>query len=325
MPKKAKLIVNPVAGIDAASDHLPLISRRLREVFDSVDIAITSNAGDATALAHAAVGDGYQHVFAVGGDGTLNEVLNGVATVDGGLGAVALGVIPLGTGNDFATALGIPDALEEALDAIVTGSPRSVDLGRLNDHYFVNVSAGGFLAEVSDAVTPRMKTLTGRLAYLIGGAQVLLDYESMMVRLSSDTVTRSVPLHAFAICNSPLIGGGRLIAPDAVVDDGWFDVCLIGAMPTLEFVGLLRQVSDGRHVHDERVAYFRARELRLEFERMIKVNTDGQVLETKECQYQLLPGAVRFWMRADPRDSAITDENPTAGTNYLPPPQRSRP
>jgi diacylglycerol kinase (ATP) len=101
-------------------------------------------------------------------------------------------------------------------------------------------------------------------------------------------------LYAFAVCNSRLVGGGRLIAPDALVDDGELDVCLIHAMPTLEFLTLLRRVSEGDHVDDDRVAYFRTRELELAFDRPIKVNTDGQVLEADRCCYRILPRAARF-------------------------------
>ena len=101
-------------------------------------------------------------------------------------------------------------------------------------------------------------------------------------------------LYAFAVCNSRLVGGGRLIAPDAVIDDGELDVCLIQAMPTLEFLALLRRVSEGDHVDDDRVAYFRTRELKLTFDHPIKVNFDGQVLEAEQCRYGIMPRSARF-------------------------------
>ena len=301
MAQFAKLIVNPVAGTDAAPDHLPTMNERLRQAFDSVDIAITTGPGDATRIASEAAADGYRQIFVAGGDGTVNEVLNGVARVPGGLQAVTFGVIPLGTGNDFATALGIPHDVEQAIHTLIDGTPAPVDLGSLNDVYFVNVSAGGFIAEVSDAVSPRMKTVAGKLAYLIGGAQVMFDYEPLQARVLirtaadvPDGTQLDLSLHTFAICNSPMVGGGRLIAPRAQLDDGWVDVCLIRAMSTLDFLRLLTRVSDGEHVHDERVMYFRARELDIDFDRPVAVNTDGQVLETSHCRYRLLHHAVRF-------------------------------
>ena len=307
---KAKLIVNPVSGTDAAPDLLTAINRQLRERIGMLDIVITTVEGDATRAAEHAVRDGYDHLFVGGGDGTLNEVLNGVARLEQGLSQVTFGVIPLGTGNDFATALGISENIPDAIDALLEGDAAAVDIGRMNDRYFVNVSAGGFIAEVSDAVNPQLKTITGKLAYLIGGAQVVMTYEpvgAQILRIESaatppaatelhesplpSTTTR---LHAFAVCNSRLVGGGRLIAPHATIDDGRLDVCLIEAMPTVDFLGLLKRVSDGEHIDDDRVTYFQAAALELVFDRVIKVNTDGQVLETSRCRYDVLPRAARF-------------------------------
>ena len=293
---KSKLILNPLAGTDAAPDHLARMNEQLRHRIGTLDIVITVAEGDASETARQAVQDGYDHLFIAGGDGTLNEALNGVASA-GGLDAVTFGVIPLGTGNDFATALGLPDDVEAAIDQLLGSDAVLVDVGRLNDRYFVNVSAGGFLAEVSDAVNPRLKTVAGKLAYLIGGAQVILEYEpvrAQLRRVDGAAAPEDMALYAFAVCNSRLVGGGRLIAPDALVDDGELDVCLIHAMPTLEFLTLLRRVSDGEHVEDDRVAYFRTRELELAFDRPIKVNTDGQVLEADRCCYRILPRAARF-------------------------------
>ena len=174
-PMKSKLIMNPVAGTDAAPDYLQMINDRLLQAVESLDIAITGGPGDATNLAKQAVAEGCEQLFVAGGDGTLNEVLNGVGHVSGGLQTVTFGVVPLGTGNDFATALGIPPDIEGAIDALLRSEPTAVDVGCMNDVYFVNVSAGGFIAEVSDAVTPRLKTFAGKIAYLVGGAQVLLQ------------------------------------------------------------------------------------------------------------------------------------------------------
>ena len=106
--------------------------------------------------------------------------------------------------------------------------------------------------------------------------------------------THRLDLELFAVCNSRMVGGGRLIAPHAFVDDGLLDVCLVEAMPTLEFIGLLSSVSAGDHLTDERVSYLRARELELRFARTIKVNTDGEVLETDSCRYAVEPRAARF-------------------------------
>ena len=294
---RTKLIVNPASGQETALGHLPAINARLREAGD-VDIVLTTGEGDGVEAGRRAALEGYDRVFVAGGDGTLNEVLNGLAQVDGALGAVTLAVVPLGTGNDFATALGVPESPEDAIDALLGGAVAPVDVGRVNDRCFLNISAGGFIADVSDAVNPQLKTVLGKLAYLVGGAQVLLDYEPLAARVTNAATVTEASLLAFAVCNSRLIGGGRLIAPHAIVDDGWLDVCLIHAMPTLEFVALLRRVSSGDHVDDDRVTYFRTQALELAFGRAIRINTDGQVLEADRCRYEVLPGAARVLMPA---------------------------
>ncbi len=152
---------------------------------------------------------------------------------------------------------------------------------------------------MSDAVNPQLKTIAGKLAYLVGGAQVLFDYEPARASLrllgeDGRTDERALDVQMFAVCNSRLVGGGRLIAPHALIDDGLLDVCLVEAMPTLEFIGLLTSVSAGEHLADPRVSYLRARELELSFARPIKVNTDGEVLETDYCRYTLDARAARF-------------------------------
>jgi diacylglycerol kinase (ATP) len=299
------LIVNPVSGTDTASSHLTLINERLRQHVGTLDIVMTVAEGDAARAAAAAVDDGYDHLFIAGGDGTLNEAVNGVGATPGGFDRMTFAIIPLGTGNDFATALGIPADVESALAAIVAGQPVAVDVGRLNDRYFINVSAGGFIAEVSDAVDPKLKTLAGRLAYLIGGAQVVFSHKPVAARVRTSTgQDANVTLTIFAVCNSRLIGGGRLIAPEALIDDGLFDVCLIEEMPTIEFLALLTRVANGEHVGDDRVIYFRTPDLELTFARPTKVNTDGEVLEATICRYQLLPAALRIIAPAGSRTSS---------------------
>lgn len=296
---KTRLIVNPVSGTDAAPGYLPEMNERLRDAFGEIDIVMTVAAGDALNLARRSAEEGYERLFVAGGDGTLNEVLNGVAGVGGGLSRVTFGIIPLGTGNDFAAALGLPEDVEGAVEAMLAGRTIQTDVGVLNDRHFVNVSAGGFIAEVSDAVNPQLKSVAGKFAYIIGGAQVLMDYEPVGARVRATledgrVVEREAGVQMFAVCNSRLVGGGQPIAPTALIDDGALDVCIVEAVPTLEFISLLGSVSGGGHIEDERVAYFRVREIELRFDRTVKVNTDGEVLEAEECRYRLLPRAARF-------------------------------
>lgn len=292
---RARLILNPSSGTESALLHLATINEALRAKYGAMEIVLTLGGGDCESAARLAVEDGCGALFVAGGDGTLNEALNGVAAV-GALDRVTVGVIPLGTGNDFARALGIPESLDEALHVLMEGREIRSDLGEVNGRVFANVSGGGYIADVSEAVTPQMKTVAGRLAYLVGGAQVLLDFEPVRVTAVAAPGGQrfGTAMYAFAVCNSRLIGGGRLIAPHAAIDDGLLDVCVIDAMSTLEFVALLRRVAQGSHVDDRRVRYLQVARLSLEFSRPTRVNTDGELLDAVACEYRVLPLAARF-------------------------------
>ena len=289
------MLVNPSSGRERATEYAWAICSRLRERYDGVEIFLTMGDGDAERAAVQAVADGCSTIFVAGGDGTLNEAVNGVATA-GALDRVTFGIVPLGTGNDFAAALGIPVEIEEALHILLEGRTLAVDVGRVNDRLFLNTSGGGFIAEVSVAVTPHLKTIAGRLAYLVGGAHALLEYEPMRATVTANPgdVRVGLGLYAFAVCNSRLIGGGRLIAPEASIDDGLLDVCLIESMSTLDFVALARKVAGGDHVNDPRVRYLKASSVVIEVDRDIRINTDGEVLEARRCEYSVLPRAATF-------------------------------
>lgn len=292
----ALLIVNPSSGRERGLGLVDTLSAALRQRLGQLEIVETAGDGDAETAAKAAAAAGCTRVFVAGGDGTLNEALNGVAAA-GALDRVRFGILPLGTGNDFAAALGIPVEIEDALSVVLAGRELAVDVGMVNGRCFLNTSGGGYIAEVSVAVTPQLKTFAGRLAYLIGGAQALMDYEPVRATVSADPgdFRMGLGLYAFAVCNSRLIGGGRLIAPSAMIDDGLLDVCLIEDMTTLEFIALGRKVADGDHVNDPRVRYLQASSITIELDRESLINTDGEVLSATRCEYSLLPRAATFF------------------------------
>lgn len=290
------LILNPSSGREQAADAAEGIVDRLRARYGDVRVVVTGGDGDATRAARSAAADGCSRIVVAGGDGTLNEALNGVAAASA-LDGMYFGILPLGTGNDFAAALGIPAELDAALDVLLTERTLRVDVGVVNGRCFLNTSGGGYIAEVSVAVTTQLKSIAGRLAYLIGGAQALIEYDPIRVTITADPgeVRLGVRLYAFAVCNSPLIGGGRLIAPSAIIDDGLLDVCLIEGMSSVEFVALARKVAQGDHVNDPRVRYLQASSIVIEFDRDALINTDGEVLSARRADYSVLRGATTFF------------------------------
>ena len=322
MPSRARLILNPSSGADKASDFLLAINQALRERFGRMEIVITTGVRDAEDAAAEAARDGCDRVFVAGGDGTLNEVVNGLVS-EGALARVPIGLLPLGTGNDFARMLHLSETPEEAIAAMYDARDVRVDVGTLNGRAFINTSGGGFISNVTEALDDRLKSIAGKLAFLIAGGQAMLEHEPAAARIEVPVEdfkplsyeTEDVPAegpgwrtesgrrvlemtpHMFAVCNARQIGGGRLIAPHARIDDGWLDVCLVDTMPTLEFVALLGKVAaGGSHLDDTRVRYFRARTLEMTFAHDVKVNTDGELLEAKTCAYGIMPGAARFFV-----------------------------
>ena len=309
---RARLIVNPASGTDRAPALLPLIVTKLRTLVRDLDITLTTDAEDAARAAARAVDERADALYVAGGDGTLNAALRGVFATGPGPYTIPVGVIPLGTGNDFAKALDLGEDPEGALEGLLENRTMAVDIGMLNGRPFVNTSAGGFVADVSESVTEGLKDVTGKLAYLIGGARALLGSEPFRARLTlpreahtaGDQWTGEVELQMFAACNAPFIGGGYPIAPAALIDDGLLEVVLVKRMPMVEFVFVLQAIAAGEHLSDERIQHFRASSFDLEFDRVVRVNTDGELLEAGQCHYRVQPRSVQFFCGPQPFGSA---------------------
>ena len=305
---KARLIANPQAGADRALEFLPRIAETLRPLAGDLDITIAASADEAQRAAARAVEERYDALYVAGGDGTLNAALRGVAS--GGGASLPIGLVPLGTGNDFAKALGLGEEPAAALDALLQARVIDVDLGLLNDRPFVNTSAGGFIAEVSSSVTETLKNATGKLAYLVGGARALFGTEPFTTRIvmhgdqEGGAPAGALDIQLFAVCNARFIGGGYPIAPEALIDDGLLDVLVVPRMPLLDFVGVLQRLSSGEHADDAAVMHFRAASFDLEFNRPVRMNTDGEVLEAGRCEYRVRPRSARFFCGASPQSTA---------------------
>lgn len=250
--------------------------------------------GDLAQHAARAVRQGADLVVAAGGDGTLNEVLNGVARVRGGLARVSLGLLPLGTGNDLARTLEIPTDIKDAVARLAEGRVRRLDVARMDGRLFLNASAGGFTAETSARVSTRMKAWAGKLAYLVGGVQALQEYTPVLTEIALDGRRQTARLQLFAVCNGRTLGGGHTLAPEAEPDDGWLDVVLVTGESQLDLMALLPKLSSGEHVDEAQVEYSRARQVSLRFATRTKVNVDGEAFDAARCDYKIVPKAVRF-------------------------------
>jgi diacylglycerol kinase (ATP) len=285
------VILNPSAGSAADLDDIVTRIGRLR----GAEIRLTSKPGSAARLAKTALRKGRELIIAAGGDGTLNEVINGIGE---NLGDAAVGLIPLGTGNDFARTIGVPADIEEAIDLIRAGETRAVDLVRVTSdavRYFVNVSAGGFSGLVNEKLTAEMKKTWGPLAYLRSAAAALPELRGYQTTLAFDNAeSLRIELYNVVVANGRYVAGGTLIAPDASIDDGLLDIVLIPKRPATELAVLAAQVALGTHLSSETVVFRRASKLTVNSSPGMWFNVDGELVGNEPARFEILSRALRF-------------------------------
>lgn len=296
----ARHLVLVVHGSRAESEPLRKAVTRLRSRGHQVDVHVTFEKGDATRFARDAVSLAPRAIVAVGGDGTVNEVLNGIAGTD-----VPLGIIPLGTANDFAKQARIPDNPEAALSVIMRREPVRIDTASLNGRRFLNVSTGGIGALATAFVKPATKSRFGPLAYVVSGVRNLARLRSYRGRFRAPGFEYQGGFLVFAVGNARLTGGGTAITPDASVTDGLLDVCVVEAMPRMEFARLGLALRRGAHMDVKGVHYFKSPSLVVESERAIPVNVDGEYSTSQHLEYRahrlvlraFLPRVPDIWRR----------------------------
>jgi len=253
------------------------------------NIVETTTALRATELAARAAVDGAMIVAAAGGDGTLNEVANGVVGTN-----ALLGILPLGTGNDFARDLGLGTDLSASVEALCFGAPRPIDLGKCNERWFLNIAGCGFDAIVAQRVNHGFRFLRGTAAYIAAVAQSLIGLRAAEMRLTLDEETIEVRALMCSVCNTTCYGGGMKIAPDAKIDDGWFDICIISDAGRWEFLRTFPRVYKGTHTTHPKVRIIRARNVTIKSDRPLPLLIDGEVLGTTPVAFTLFPHALRI-------------------------------
>jgi len=288
---KTCIILNPSAGSIRDLDEL---TARLAQLPDA-EIRLTNKPGSAARFAKSAIGKGRTTIVAAGGDGTLNEVINGIGE---NFGEVRVGLLPLGTGNDFGRSIAMPVDLEPALEVIRAGETRAVDLVRVTSdevRYFVNVSAGGFSGLMNEKLTPDMKKTWGPLAYLRSAAAALSELRAYRTTLSLDNEESiTMELYNVVVANGRYVAGGRLIAPEASVDDGLLDVILIPQRPAAEMALIVAQIALGTHLSSEAVVYRRARKVTVNSKPGMWFNVDGELVGNEPATFEIVPRALRF-------------------------------
>jgi len=292
-----------IHGSRADNAELREAAEWARAVGHRVRAQVTWESGDARRFAAEAARRGTDAVLAVGGDGTLNEVLNGVLGTE-----APLGVLPLGTANDFARQIGVPDDPRAALALLVEQEPRPIDVGLLNDRAFLNVSSAGIGAETTAETSAGIKGVLGPLAYALTGVKKLAsEYEGRHARFTGPDFSREVEYLLFAVGNARATGAGVTIAPLAEFDDGLLDLCIVEPVARAAFAGLLLELRRGDHLERDGVHYVQTPWVRVESEAPVAVNVDGEALSLTTLEYRVAHRAVRVLAPRAPGEPDLPD------------------
>ncbi|HEY6458999.1 MAG TPA: diacylglycerol kinase family protein [Polyangiaceae bacterium] len=303
------VVVNPRSGGGQAARTFGHVKSVLERRIGPVDLALTERPGHAIELAHDAAKGGAELVVAVGGDGTLHEVANGV--LDAGKGAgTAVGYVGQGTGGDFRRTLGLEHRLDAYVDAIASGRTRSVDAGKLRyrapdgatrDRWFVNILSAGMGGLVDRYVADTSKALGGKAAYFLASTRALVACRRGRLRcevtLERERHERRVETFMIAICNGRYFGGGMHVAPMAKLDDGRFEVVSMDAPSKLAFAAFSRRIYEGKHLDAPGVQHFACDRISIDLENegargVFLLDVDGEPLGGLPLEVEIVPRAL---------------------------------
>lgn len=288
------LIINPLAGHRAGNRFGSVIARELRRAGFRVCARFTRGPGDATRIARQFAAEGQEAIVVAGGDGTLSETVHGLLAADSDL---TLGLIPIGTGNDFAKALGLtPLDWRGACARFARGCERRVDAGCCNERYFVNGVGIGLDARVAIEAN-RLRWLRGNAVYGVALLNTLLHhYRTPTVRLRGPGIDLQQGMTMLALANGQVYGGAFRIAPRAQVDDARLEMVVAEALPRWRILGLLPKVLKGTHLDHPAVRTQALTEVSVELDAPLPVHADGEIVATatRSVRVRILPGRLRF-------------------------------
>ncbi len=290
--RRLYFIVNPISGSGRGERRFAEIRALLDAREADYGFAFTQYAGHAVSLAKAALAAGERRVVSVGGDGTLREIASVLAGEQG----VELGILPFGTGNDFARGIGLPDDLKTLADILLSGSARPFDAGDVNGEFFLNVAGFGFDVDVVRHTEKYKKKLNGMLPYLLGILQSLKRLSRTEVSLETDSGERfTIVSTLFSVCNGNRFGGGIRLAPDADPADGLFNVCILKSVSRPVFLYLLPQCIKGKHLkHKKYFVYFKAKSVRAQSAAETPLELDGELVGHTPAVFSIRPGALHI-------------------------------
>ena len=320
--KKARVIYNPVAGKELMKKNLADILDVLEQAgFEASAFATTPEENSAKNEARRVAEAGYDLVVAAGGDGTINEVVNGIAPLEK---RPKMAIIPGGTTNDYARALKIPrDNVREAAKVVLKNQTIKMDIGKAADSYFINIAAGGHLTELTYEVPTELKSIFGYLAYLAKGAELLPRIKPIPMHLKYDDGVYDGNASMFFLGLTNSVGGFEQIVPDAKLDDGKFSLIIVktaNVFEILHLVGLL--INGGKHVNDRRIIYTKTSKLEVNLpdpNKRLMINLDGEYGGDAPMTFENFHNHIEFYgdLDAIPSQAVIGDAYEEVSKEFL--------
>ncbi|ALS79393.1 MULTISPECIES: diacylglycerol kinase [Planococcus] len=295
--KRARIIYNPTSGRELFRKHLPEVLEKMEKAGYETSCHATTCEGDAIQAAAFAVERKFDLVIAVGGDGTLNEVVSGIAPFEN---RPKVGLIPMGTTNDFARAVHIPRDITKAVDIILKGDSIPVDIGLMNgDRYFINIAGGGRLTELTYEVPSKLKTVLGQMAYYLKGIEMLPSIRSSRVRIEYDGQVFDDSAMMFLIGLTNSVGGFEKLAPDASINDGKFTLLILKELNMAEFIRVASLALRGEHLSDSHVIYAKASKITVTTEERVLLNLDGEYGGLLPAVFENLASHIEMYVPID--------------------------
>jgi lipid kinase YegS len=281
-----------VQAKDALDDAFRAAVMQARDHGHTVEVRVTWELADVQRYVDEAVADGVDLIVAAGGDGSIHAVVNALVHPPAPP-PCALGILPLGTGNDLATACGIdPADPVAALTLALAGTPTLVDLLLIGDRVVVNLATGGPGTRVTQETPGTLKKLLGKAAYAISGARHVVDLEAERATIVAPGLRWEGAFYVLALGNGRQAGGGMQLCPGALLNDGLLDLLIIPEMPLPQFLSLLADVRRGSHLERTEIIYRQVAQLELTSPGAMQINADGEPMEVGDVTVRVLPRAL---------------------------------
>lgn len=290
--RKILFIINPVAGNGKGKTLIVEINDYMLNYNVHYEIKVSNKIGHVTNLAKWGCENDFTDIIAVGGDGTLVEAVNGI-DLDKNM---AVSIIPAGTGNDFARVLNMPKTTIECLEVIMDGDTKDVDLCTVNGHRFINACCMGIDGEIildTDRIKSKIK---GPSAYLLSTLKALTTYKAKKVIIEIDGVVYNREIILVAAGNGKYIGGGMKVTPDAELDDGWLDICIVNKLNKFKLLALFPSIFKGTHIHIKpTVEMLKGKSINVTaIEERLLINADGNILGTTPANIGINGNKIKF-------------------------------